>query len=72
MTAAGCPKAKCLLATGREPCRLPVPFVLESVVQVLRDLRDAEALRARLVPGAHSAVMFLPSIYPKWRHVTPA
>jgi hypothetical protein len=36
--------AKCLLATGREPRRL------------LRDLRDAEALRAPLVPGAHSAL----------------
>lgn len=48
------PYAKCLLATGREPRRLPVAPGLEGVVHVLRDLRDAETLRARLVPGRPS------------------
>jgi 3-phenylpropionate/trans-cinnamate dioxygenase ferredoxin reductase subunit len=51
------PYAKCLLATGREPRRLPVPPGLEGVLHVLRDLRDAEALRARLVTGAHLAIV---------------
>ena len=51
------PYAKCLLATGREPRRLPVAPGLEGVVHVLRDLRDAETLRARLVPGAHLAII---------------
>jgi 3-phenylpropionate/trans-cinnamate dioxygenase ferredoxin reductase subunit len=51
------PYAKCLLATGREPRRLPAVPGLEGLVHVLRDLRDAEALRARLVPGAHLAII---------------
>jgi 3-phenylpropionate/trans-cinnamate dioxygenase ferredoxin reductase subunit len=51
------PYARCLLATGREPRRLPVPPGLEGALHVLRDLRDAEALRARLVPGAHLAIV---------------
>jgi 3-phenylpropionate/trans-cinnamate dioxygenase ferredoxin reductase subunit len=49
--------AKCLLATGRAPRRLQVAPRLDGVVHVLRDLRDAEALRARLVPGAHLAII---------------
>jgi 3-phenylpropionate/trans-cinnamate dioxygenase ferredoxin reductase component len=49
--------AKLLLATGREPRRLPLPLGLEDVVHVLRDLADAEALRAMLVPGAHLAII---------------
>jgi NADPH-dependent 2,4-dienoyl-CoA reductase/sulfur reductase-like enzyme len=51
------PYARCLLATGREPRRLPVPPGLDGALHVLRDLRDAEALRARLVSGAHLAIV---------------
>jgi 3-phenylpropionate/trans-cinnamate dioxygenase ferredoxin reductase subunit len=51
------PYAKCLLATGREPRRLPMTPGLEGVVDVLRDLRDAETLRARLVPGVDLAII---------------
>jgi 3-phenylpropionate/trans-cinnamate dioxygenase ferredoxin reductase subunit len=51
------PYGKLLLATGREPRRLPVAPKLEGAVHVLRDLSDAEALRARLVPGAHLAII---------------
>jgi 3-phenylpropionate/trans-cinnamate dioxygenase ferredoxin reductase subunit len=49
--------AKLLLATGREPRRLPLAPGLEDAVHVLRDLADAEALRAKLVPGAHLAIV---------------
>lgn len=48
---------KLLLATGREPRRLPVAPGLEGVVHVLRDLDDAEALRAKLAPGKHLAIV---------------
>ena len=51
------PYAKCLLATGRVPRRLQVVPELEGVVYVLRDVHDAEALRARQVPGAHLAII---------------
>ena len=44
--------ARLLLATGREPRRLPVPAEVAPFVHVLRDLDDADALRARLVEGA--------------------
>ena len=46
-----------LLATGRAPRRLPVPPTLEGAVHLLRDLSDAEALKARLVPGARIAII---------------
>jgi 3-phenylpropionate/trans-cinnamate dioxygenase ferredoxin reductase subunit len=49
--------ARLLLATGRAPRRLPLAAGLESVVHLLRDLNDALALRARLVPGARLAIV---------------
>jgi hypothetical protein len=49
--------AKLLLATGRAPRHLPLARGLEDVVHVLRDLSDAEALRAVLVPGARLAIV---------------
>jgi 3-phenylpropionate/trans-cinnamate dioxygenase ferredoxin reductase subunit len=51
------PYAKLLLATGREPRRVPVAPELAGAVHVLRDLADAEALRAKLVPGARLAIV---------------
>jgi 3-phenylpropionate/trans-cinnamate dioxygenase ferredoxin reductase component len=51
------PYAKLLLATGREPRRLPVVPELAGAVHVLRDLADAEALQAKLLPGAHLAII---------------
>ena len=49
--------ARLLLATGREPRRLPLAPGLARAVHVLRDLADAEALRATLVPGARLAIV---------------
>jgi 3-phenylpropionate/trans-cinnamate dioxygenase ferredoxin reductase component len=51
------PYAKLLLATGREPRRFPVAPDLVGAVHVLRDLADAEALRAKLMPGVHLAIV---------------
>lgn len=47
----------CVLATGSEPQRPPVPGVDEDGVVVLRDLDDCESLHARVVAGASRAVV---------------
>ena len=46
----------CVLATGSEPRRLPVPGADHPEVRVLRSLQDARALRER-AEGARSAVV---------------
>jgi 3-phenylpropionate/trans-cinnamate dioxygenase ferredoxin reductase subunit len=51
------PYAKLLLATGREARRLRVAPELAGAVHVLRDLADAEALRAKLVAGARLVII---------------
>lgn len=47
----------CVLATGSEPGRPPVPGVELDGVLVLRSLDDSEALRARVTAGARRAVV---------------
>ena len=46
-----------LLATGREPRRLPLDGVAAERVLYLRDLADADRLRAALRPGARLAIV---------------
>ena len=48
---------KLLLATGREPRRLPLDGALAERVLYLRDLRDADRLREALRPGARVAIV---------------
>ena len=48
---------KLLLATGREPRRLPVPEDVAPHARVLRDLDDADALRTRLARGSRLAII---------------
>jgi 3-phenylpropionate/trans-cinnamate dioxygenase ferredoxin reductase subunit len=50
------PYARLLLATGREPRRLPIDERVAPRVHVLRDLADAERLKAALTPGARLAI----------------
>jgi NADPH-dependent 2,4-dienoyl-CoA reductase/sulfur reductase-like enzyme len=47
----------CLLATGSEPTRLPVPGVDHPRVRVVRTLLDVQLLLARLDATAHAAVV---------------
>lgn len=49
--------ARLLLATGREPRRLPLPDALAGRAHVLRDLRDADQLRQVLAKGARLAII---------------
>ena len=49
--------AKLLLATGREPRRLPLDGAVAERVLYLRDLRDADRLRQALRPGARIAIV---------------
>jgi 3-phenylpropionate/trans-cinnamate dioxygenase ferredoxin reductase component len=49
--------ARLLLATGARPRRLEVPGAELDGVLTLRDLADADALRARLKTGAHLVVI---------------
>ena len=44
----------CVLATGAEPTRLPVPGADDPAVRVLRSLDDLRELSARLEPGSRS------------------
>ena len=43
---------RCVLATGAEPTRLPVPGSDDPAVRVMRSLDDLRELRSRLRPGA--------------------
>ena len=47
----------CLLATGAEPTRLPVPGVDHPRVRVVRTLQDVQLLLTRLTAGAHAVVV---------------
>ncbi|MGH6898343.1 MAG: NAD(P)/FAD-dependent oxidoreductase [Geminicoccaceae bacterium] len=49
--------AKLLLATGREPRRLPLDAAVAARVLYLRDLTDADRLRQELRPGARIAIV---------------
>jgi 3-phenylpropionate/trans-cinnamate dioxygenase ferredoxin reductase subunit len=49
--------AKLLLATGREPRRLPLAGAVAEQVLYLRDLIDADRLRHALRPGARIAII---------------
>jgi 3-phenylpropionate/trans-cinnamate dioxygenase ferredoxin reductase component len=49
--------AKLLLATGREPRRLPLDPAVAGRVLYLRDLADADRLRQALRPGARIAIV---------------
>jgi 3-phenylpropionate/trans-cinnamate dioxygenase ferredoxin reductase subunit len=49
--------ARLLLATGREPRRLPLDGALAERVLYLRDLRDADQLREALRPDARVAIV---------------
>lgn len=49
--------ARLLLATGRAPRRLAIPEDVTTSVHVLRDLEDAERLRAMLVPGTRLVIV---------------
>jgi len=51
------PYAKLLLATGREPRRLPLEDATAERVLCLRDLTDADRLREALRPGARVAII---------------
>jgi 3-phenylpropionate/trans-cinnamate dioxygenase ferredoxin reductase subunit len=51
------PYAKLLLATGREPRRLPVDGAVAARLLYLRDLSDADRLRQALRPGARLAIV---------------
>jgi 3-phenylpropionate/trans-cinnamate dioxygenase ferredoxin reductase subunit len=51
------PYAKLLLATGREPRRLPLAGAAAERVLYLRDLSDADRLRQALRPGARLAIV---------------
>jgi 3-phenylpropionate/trans-cinnamate dioxygenase ferredoxin reductase component len=48
---------RCVLATGGEPTRLPVPGADDPAVRVLRALDDLRELRRRLEPGADVCVI---------------
>lgn len=48
---------KLLLATGREPRRLPLPGGVAACSSTLRDITDARALKARLRPGFRLAIL---------------
>lgn len=47
----------CLLATGAEPARLPVPGADDPAVRVLRSLDDLRELKRRLEPGMEVIVI---------------
>jgi 3-phenylpropionate/trans-cinnamate dioxygenase ferredoxin reductase subunit len=47
----------CVLATGAQPLRPPIPGADRPGVHVLRTVADALALRAAAVPGAHVLVL---------------
>jgi 3-phenylpropionate/trans-cinnamate dioxygenase ferredoxin reductase component len=49
--------ARLLLATGREPKRLPLDAAVAERVLYLRDLTDADRLREKLRPGARIAIL---------------
>ena len=44
----------CVLATGSEPLRLPVPGADDPAILCLRSLHDARVLRSRAEAGAHA------------------
>jgi 3-phenylpropionate/trans-cinnamate dioxygenase ferredoxin reductase subunit len=48
---------RCVLATGAEPTRLPIPGVDDPAVRVLRSLDDLRELRARLEPDVGVCVI---------------
>jgi len=47
----------CVLATGAEPTRLPVPGADDPAVRVLRSLDDLRELKRRLEPGMNVIVI---------------
>lgn len=47
----------CLLATGAEPTRLPIPGADHPGVRTLRSLNDLRELKLRLEPGAEATVI---------------
>jgi 3-phenylpropionate/trans-cinnamate dioxygenase ferredoxin reductase subunit len=49
--------AQCVLATGAEPKRLPVPGAMDPGVRVLRSLDDLRELQARLTDGVPVVVV---------------
>jgi 3-phenylpropionate/trans-cinnamate dioxygenase ferredoxin reductase subunit len=49
--------ARCLLATGAEPTRLPVPGADDAAVRTLRSLEDMRELRSRLSRGGDVVVI---------------
>lgn len=48
---------RCVIATGAEPVRLPVPGAEDGAVRTLRSLEDLRELRARLTPGLEVVVI---------------
>ena len=51
------PYEACVLATGSEPMRLPVPGGELPESLVMRTLEDSERLRQRVFPGGHAVVV---------------
>ncbi len=49
--------ARCLIATGAEPARLPVPGAEDAAVRTLRSLEDMRELRSRLAGGGEVVVI---------------
>jgi NADPH-dependent 2,4-dienoyl-CoA reductase/sulfur reductase-like enzyme len=49
--------SRCLLATGAEPTRLPVPGADDPAVRVVRTLEDVRELLARLPPGGGAVIV---------------
>ncbi len=51
------PYDACVLATGSEPIRLPVPGADDPEILTIRTLEDSDALRERVHPGSRVAVV---------------